>query len=223
LTQIKTIMSFRSLLESFLTTLFPDRCGGCARLGDLLCQRCRAALVPYPHQPDRLPASLDDVRVAFVFASPLREVVHQFKYRRVRHLAQPLGRLMAEHLIVRPLAVDAVLPVPLHHERLAERGFNQAEALAREVARALGLPLLAHGLERARATQQQAHLDARQRADNVRGAFRWRGTLPPQRLLIVDDVLTTGATIGACAEALREAGAEAIYGLALARSRPDRA
>ena len=215
-------MLLRSILESFLTTLFPDRCGGCARLGELLCERCRGALMPYPRDPERFPASLDGVRVAFVFASPLREVVHQFKYRRVRRLAQPLGRLMAGHLAARPIAIDAVLPVPLHPQRLAERGFNQAEALAQEVAQALGRPLV-RGLERTRATGQQAHLDARQRADNVRGAFCWRAAAPPGRLLIVDDVLTTGATIGACAEALREAGAESVYGLALARSRPDRA
>jgi ComF family protein len=215
-------MSISSLLNSLLTTLFPDRCGGCARLGELLCQRCRAALAPYPRAPERLPASLDGVRVAFVFASPLREVVHQFKYRRVRRLAQPLGQLMAAHLAAQPLMIEAVLPVPLHPQRLAERGFNQAEALAQEVGHALDRPL-ARGLERMRATEQQAHLDARQRADNVRGAFRWRAaTPPPRRLLIVDDVLTTGATIGACAEVLREAGAEAVYGLALARSRPDR-
>jgi ComF family protein len=215
-------MPFRLLLEAFLTALFPDRCAGCARLGELLCPGCRAALAPYPHDIGRLPASLADVRVAFVFASPLREVVHQFKYRRARRLAQPLGRLMAAHLAARPLAIDAVLPVPLHPARRAERGFNQAEELAREVAHVLELPLLKRGLERTRATEQQAHLDARQRANNVRGAFHWRGAPPPQRLLIVDDVLTTGATIGACAEALREAGAESVYGLALARSRPDR-
>ena len=221
MTPDKITMPFRSLLDTILSTLFPDRCGGCARLGDLLCQRCRVALAPYPRDSSHLPASLNDVRIAFVFASPLREVVHQFKYRRVRRLARPLGQLMAAHLAARPLAIDAVLPVPLHHGRLAERGFNQAEALAQEVARALDRPLVC-GLERVRATEQQAHLDARQRADNVRGAFGWRAAPPPRRLLIVDDVLTTGATIGACAEALRSAGAEAVYGLALARSRPDR-
>jgi ComF family protein len=214
-------MALSALLDAILSTFFPDRCGGCARLGELHSKRSRGALIPYPRDPERLPAGLDGVRVAFVFASPLREVVHQLKYRRVRRLAQPLGRLMATHLEARPLAIDAVLAVPLHSQRLAERGFNQAEALAQEVARALGRPL-SHGLERTRATGQQAHLDARQRADNVRGAFCWRAGVPPRRILIVDDVLTTGATIGACAEALRESGAEAVYGLALARSRPDR-
>ena len=128
---------------------------------------------------------------------------------------------MAEHVIAQPVAVDAVLAIPLHSKRLAERGFNQAEALAREIATLLDLPLIDTGLARVRATEQQAHLDARARAENMRDAFAWRGTAPPRRLLLVDDVLTTGATMGACAIVLRDAGAEAVHGLALARSRPD--
>ena len=139
----------------------------------------------------------------------------------MRRIAIPLGALMAEHLIAQPAAVEAVLAIPLHSARLAERGFNQAEALAREIANLLDLPLINTGLTRVRATEQQAKLDARARADNMRGAFAWDGAPPPRRLLLVDDVLTTGATMGACAIVLRDAGAEAVHGLALARSRPD--
>src|SRR5438093_3469357 len=214
-------MSRRSLLDSLLALLFPDRCGGCARLGELLCRRCRTALAPYPHGSDHFPTSLNDVWVAFLFSGPMREIVHQFKYRRIRRLAQPLGGLMAAYLAAWPLAIDSVLPVPLHRDRMAERGFNQAEALAREVANTLRLPLIADGLARVRMTEQQARLDARARAENMRGAFRWQGAPPPRRILLVDDVLTTRATMGACAEALRAAGAEMVYGLALARSRTD--
>jgi ComF family protein len=168
-----------------------------------------------------MPAGLSDMRIAYIFQSPLREAVHQLKYRRVRRVAEPLGALMAEHVIAQPAAVDAVLAIPLHSARLAERGFNQAEALACEIANLLDLPLIDTGLARVRATEQQAKLDARARADNMRGAFAWRGAAPPRRLLLVDDVLTTGATMGACAIVLRDAGAEAVHGLALARSRPD--
>ena len=214
-------MSARGLLDAFLALLFPDRCAGCARFGALFCPSCRAALAPYPGTLRRMPAGLADVRIAYIFQSPLREAVHQLKYRRVRRVAEPLGLLMAEHVVARPVAADAVLAIPLHAARLAERGFNQAEALAREIARLLDLPLIENGLARVRATEQQARLDARARAENMRGAFAWRGTAPPRRLLLVDDVLTTGATMGACAVALRDAGAEAVYGLALARSRPD--
>jgi ComF family protein len=210
------------LLERLLALLFPDRCGGCERLGELFCSECQALLHPYPTGADRFPDALSEVRIAFLFGGPLRQAVHAFKYRRVRRLARPLGSLMASHVAAKPFLCDALLAVPLHRERLAQRGFNQAEALAHELARALHLPLLGAGLERVRATEQQAHLDARGRAENMRGAFRWSGATPPKRVALVDDVLTTGATLGACAEALRNAGAEVVYGLALARSRPDR-
>jgi len=137
-------------------------------------------------------------------------------------MARPLGALLASHLTAHPLEVDALLPVPLHPDRLAERGFNQAEALASEVARILCLPLINEGLVRVRMTEQQAHLDARSRKENMRNAFQWHGTAaPPRRVLLVDDILTTGATLNGCAEALRSAGTEVVYGLALARSRRD--
>ena len=214
-------MTVRPLLDALLALIFPDRCAGCARFGALFCPNCRAALVPYPGELRRPPASLAEVRIAYVFQSPLREAVHQLKYRRVRRIARPLGALMAECLSGQPPEIDAVLAIPLHAARLAERGFNQAEALAREVAQAARLPLINDSLVRIRATEQQARLDARARTENMRGAFSWQGAAPPRRLLLVDDVLTTGATMGACAEVLRDAGAEAIHGLALARSRPD--
>ena len=215
-------MPGRSLVDSLLALLFPDRCAGCARFGALLCRHCQAALVPYPEEPRQSPPSMADVRIAFIFQSPLREIVHQLKYYRVQRLAQPLGALLAMHLATHPLAVDAVLPVPLHPTRLAERGFNQAEALACEVARVLHLPLLNDELVRIRITEQQARLDAQHRRENMRGAFYWRKTAaPPRRVLLVDDIMTTGATMSACAEALRAAGTDIVYGLALARSRPD--
>src|SRR5436309_7109146 len=153
----------------------------------LFCLSCRAALAPYPGTLRRMPAGLSDMRIAYIFQSPLREAVHQLKYRRVRRVAGPLGALMAEHVIAQPAAVDAVLAIPLHSARLAERGFNQAEALAREIARALQLPFINDGLIRIRATEQQAKLDARGRAANMRGAFGWQGAAPPRRILLVDD------------------------------------
>jgi ComF family protein len=214
-------MTARSLLDAFLALLFPDRCAGCARLGSLFCANCRATLAPYPRSLRQMPAGLSDLRIAYVFQSPLREAVHQLKYRKQRRVAEPLGLLMAEHIVAQPVAADAVLAIPMLAARLAERGFNQAEELAREVARLLDLPLLDKGLVRVRATEQQARLDARARAENMRDAFKWHGSPPAGRLLLVDDVLTTGATLGACAVALRAAGAQDIYGLALARSRPD--
>ncbi|KAB8142917.1 ComF family protein [Chloroflexia bacterium SDU3-3] len=206
------------LIESLLALLFPERCAGCGALGEPLCERCRSALDIYPDHVRGIPA-LDAISIGYIYQRPIREAIHQLKYRRRRRVAQPLGQLLAE--LARPHApdIDAVMPVPMHASRLAERGFNQAELLASAAARGAGLPCVAAGLVRTRATSQQAHLNAQQRQANMRGVFAWQAAAPPPaRILLVDDVLTTGATMSACAIALREAGSREVYGLALARS-----
>lgn len=211
----------RSLVESFLSVLFPERCVGCARFGALFCESCRATLKPYAASRPLWHPELDGVFIGFTFGGPLREAIHQFKYQHRRRCAAPLGELLAAQMPPDLVATNAtIVPVPLHSARQAERGFNQAEALAEEVARTLNLPLMHAGLVRQRATEQQAQLDARSRHANVRGAFAWqRAGPPPERLILVDDVITTGATAAACAEVLRRAGAREVYALALARSR----
>jgi ComF family protein len=209
-------------LARVLDVLFPPRCASCKRLGTLFCGACQAQLVRYPGTMRRLPPALDSVEIGYVFSGPLRAAVHQLKYAGAPRLAQPLGVLLAATVAAQFQArpVDALVPIPLHPQRLAERGYNQAAELATVIAQSLGVPV-ADDLVRMRATTQQASLNARERAANVTGAFQWvRGTAP-MRVALIDDVLTTGATMNACAEALRTGGAQHVRGLALARSRPD--
>lgn len=216
------------LTDKLLGLLFPDRCASCGQVGSLFCEACRAQLRPYPAGSPAatgthdLAALLDAASVAFVFEGPLRAAVHCFKYKRVRRMAGPLGDLLAAHLQTHPLPADALIPVPLHRNRQRERGFNQSEVLAQRLAPTSGLPLLTNGLIRCRDTQRQARLDLHGRQENLRDAFVWQGSVPPpERILLLDDVLTTGATISACTRALRAAGAREVRVLALARSRPD--
>jgi ComF family protein len=120
--------------------------------------------------------------------------------------------------------VDLVAPVPLHWRRRAWRGFNQATALAQEAVRAMGRPLTARGLLRVRPTPHQTRLPPARRVENVRGAFAVRGrasAVKGKRVLLVDDVLTSGATIGECARVLRRAGAAAVYAAVVAVAGPD--
>jgi len=157
--------------------------------------------------------------------APLRDAVHALKYEGVRALATPLAALMAATCSLAPLPVAAVVPVPLHPRRVRQRGYNQAALLARELARLLVLPLHEEWLERARNTPSQVGLTRAERWANVDGAFRVAaaasdaGALAGQRVLLVDDVFTSGATLRAAAGALRSAGAEGVWAVTLTRAR----
>ncbi|MBI4349570.1 MAG: ComF family protein [Elusimicrobia bacterium] len=184
-----------------------ERCSAPHRGRERLCGRCRGALF-----------AVDAIRAGFAYRSPVRELLHAFKYRgrldAGRALADWLGGQYRRHPELR--GARAVAPVPLHPRRLRERGFNQAEVLAAAVARAAGLPL-ARGLIRRRATAPQWGLTRARRSMNVRDAFAWEGPPPPDSVLLVDDVCTSGGTLEACGLALQAAGAREIRAFVLAR------
>jgi ComF family protein len=149
------------------------------------------------------------------YEGTLRKLIHLFKYSGMRRLARPLSDLLAAAL-PRDRQFDAVTPVPLHWRRRWQRGFNQSELLAQAIARRRGIPLI-RALRRGAATQAQAGLSNAQRRENVAAAFRARRRVAGLRILLIDDVMTTGATAGACARALKKAGAKSVSLAALAR------
>ena len=154
------------------------------------------------------------------YEGALRHILHAFKYDGRRSLAGPLGNLLRQAGRDVLDGADAVVPVPLHPWKRLRRGFNQADDLART----LGVPVYP-ALRRSRATHTQAGLTPRQRRRNVAGAFRmapwpWRVSVSSQVLVLVDDVMTTGATLDACARVLKQAGAKEVRTLTLARALP---
>lgn len=225
LARMRIASLWRRALDAALDLLYPPRCGGCGRHGEgWLCPACRARLSllddATPHDLDlgasgaRLP-----VFSAAAFAPPLREAIHAFKYDGTPQLADAFGELMSAAWRARGWRADVAVPVPLHPARLRERGYNQSDLLARAVARECGLRHCA-ALQRVRPTQQQAHLDAAARRDNVHDAFRATpARVAGVRVVLIDDVLTTGATLGECAQALLAGGAASVAGLTLARAR----
>jgi competence protein ComFC len=223
-----------------VAVLFPVRCVGCGRRGAAFCPACwtelprlRPPLCPRCSRPERsgtlckfcrgASPALQAVRAPCAFAGPVRTAVHRLKYEQERHLAAPLATLLLERLDAAPLAVDALVPVPLDNARARTRGYNQAALLARPVGEALGVPLEPGWLRRARATRPQVGLSATERRANVRGAFACADptAVAGQRVLLVDDVMTTGATLEACADALRAGGATHVFGLVVARDLPE--
>ena len=219
-----------------LGRLLADRCPGCdATTVSGFCTDCVAdfariaAPCPFCGLDATAPAcprdstrwSLDRVVAPFEYAEPLRVHVQRLKFAGQRRLCHALGELLATEIAARLAArqVDAIAAVPLHRSRLLERGYNQAFELARPIAAKLGLPLLRAGIGRRRATPAQSRLTAEARHENVRDAFVVSRDVRGIQIGIVDDVLTTGATLNVLADALKRAGATRVDGWTIARSR----
>ena len=157
-----------------------------------------------------------------IAAGVVRFIVLQFKYNRQLQLRHPIAEWLEEAMNdprLRPRHFDLVVPVPLHPARLRERGFNQAELLAKILAQKINIPL-GCALERIRYTTTQTAFDRVERMENLRGAFRLRKKIGVRGLhvLLVDDILTTGSTLSECARVLREAGARSVYAVTAARA-----
>ena len=213
----------------------PPRCGGCRKVGAWLCDRCRSRIRRLEEPLCRrcgveLAAarkdcgcrarlrSLTRLRSAVAYEGPIEHAVHRFKYEGWTRLAGPLAQLVAERLVVEGLAARCVVAVPLHADRLRDRGFNQAELLAGELRRRLVIFEPVGKLVRTRPTPPQVGHDRLRRFANVKDAFEWHG--PPiggESILLIDDVATTGATLDACASALRAAGSGPVTGVSVAR------
>lgn len=198
-----------------LTPLPPSRCHCCSlpyqnstAIGHL-CERCL-----------RRPPAFAAVFAVGLYQGSLREAIQRFKYRGRPLLDRQLGRLLAESLSkghgeTQP---DLLVPVPLHPSRLRQRGFNQALLLCRELSRTSGIPMESEALRRIVATQPQQQLSAEQRWRNLCHVFAASGHFSGKQLLLVDDVLTTGATADACARVLLNAGAAAVSVAVVARA-----
>ena len=160
-------------------------------------------------------------RSSTILGGPIQDLIHGFKYGGRVHLGRPLGLLTASTLAAfcAEAAPDLIVPVPLHKKRLRQRGYNQSQLLGAVLGKKWRVPQEVGNLRRLRWTEPQTTLDANDRVANVRGAFGVRdpGRLEGKGVMLVDDVLTTGSTMRACVEALREAGVSAVFAVTVAR------
>jgi ComF family protein len=168
------------------------------------------------------PPSYDAARAAFIYDGHCRTLIHSFKYNNKIHLRRPLALLAGQRLqeFISTRAPDLIIPVPLHVKRLRSRGFNQAVLLGELLARVWRLPLERQALKRVRWTEPQINLSADKRHDNVKGAFAVSAgfAVAGKRVLLIDDVLTTGSTAKECATVLKRAGAIDVTVITVARA-----
>jgi len=188
----------------------PPICPHCGRPqpGGILCPSCV-----------NQQTGVDGIRSPFRFEGVIREAVHQFKYRNLRDLSGLLAGMLHDYLRRYPISADVLVPVPLHPKRLRERGYNQSALLAKELGKLVPLPVVENCLWRTKYTSQQATSDSVQdRYRNVAGVFDCcNNSLKDKKVVLIDDVTTSGATINACTRALKVAGAASVWGLVVAR------
>jgi len=225
-----------SLRRTALDLLFPCWCLGCGKEGSLICPFCRRKLpaitppicplcgIP---QTDGIVCStcsshhhdIDGIRSPFCFEAAVRQAIHQLKYKNLRAIAKPLAELLGNYLDAHPIPGEVLVPVPLHRRRLRERGYNQSELLARELGKLFKLPVIADCITRNKHTSTQARATSvAERRSNVSSAFTCRNrNLQNKKIILIDDVATSGATLNACAATLKTAGAVSVWGLTIAR------
>lgn len=229
--------SLRALWLQVVDVLAPQDCFLCGGRtpGEVLCTACAASL---PRRPDsacpqcglpglgggrcarcvREAPAFDATRAAFEFVFPVDTMVHALKYRHRLALAEYFGAALVECAAGFGEDADLIVPMPLHARRLAERGFNQALEIARPLAHARGLPLGLGTVRKLRDLPPQAGLDREARLRSPRGAFEGVDMLAGQRVIVVDDVMTTGATLDELARCLKRQGASWVGNLVVART-----
>ncbi|HET9084303.1 MAG TPA: hypothetical protein VFN41_07830 [Candidatus Limnocylindrales bacterium] len=224
------IGTVRSVATRALDAALPASCVGCGAEGAPICARCEPALDARLATPSGVPIGLPgdvpepllQLEWCAAFHGVTRDALHAIKYSGEQRLAEPLGRAVARRWAAVGVGATVVTNVPVHADRAKQRGYDQAELVARVAARGLGLPFLPL-LLRARATIAQFDLDRRDRARNVRGAFALKPGVERHVtgawVLLVDDVVTTGSTLAACAAVLHDWGALGVSAVTVARER----
>ena len=199
--------------------VFPPACSNCGRVDYRFCESCLHDLadvsIDFTHRHGR---SLDSICATGMHSGVLQKAVQAFKYEGAKELSQHLSLRLVVALRRLNWRIDVIVPVPLYADREEERGYNQSALLSQQVEVAMGIRCRQDCLARVRSTSQQAQLTGAERLANVKDAFVASDDVRNLSILLIDDVVTTGSTLGECASALRASGAGVIYGIAVSHA-----
>ena len=213
---------WRDVGEALLDLLLPPRCGVCEAYGPALCADCRATIIPFGSGDEPIPMHISDIASAGMHREALQTAVQRLKYAQRVSLAAPLGGLLSGLLAERDWQPTLVVPVPMHWWRRTLRGYNQAELLAEELARQAGVSHAPNAIRCVKAVASQVGQPRAVRVRNVRDAFVLTDAerVHAQRVLLLDDVWTTGSTLAECTRVLRLGGAAEVFALTVTHAPP---
>jgi ComF family protein len=213
-------VSLHHIWQTCFDLVFPPRCAGCGCADVAWCMRCMAATVAVPLRLTTRSLPAITCAATGTHQGQLQLAVQALKYDQVTMMARPLAKRLHQALDKLGWQPDLILPVPMHQTRQTERGYNQAYLLAAQLAQARGIPCLPQAARRERYTRSQVGLNHDERLLNVMNAFTADPALVSDKIvLMIDDVLTTGATLNACGTAVSLAGAKSVYGLTVTEAR----
>jgi ComF family protein len=205
-----------SLWSAALDLIFPPCCEGCGRVGYRWCNRCADDLLNLPllNESPGAVKPLQAIAATGIHEGKLQQAVHALKYNGLKEIADPLATRMIAQLQRLNWSFDLIVPVPLHTDRQQFRGYNQSQLLAHAIGAQLVIPCEVTAMTRMRNTRAQVGLNRAERRINMQKAFQGNpALLTGKKVLLVDDVYTTGATLGACAQSALQAGTLAVYAL----------
>jgi len=218
------------LKKSIFDLLYPKFCFNCGQEGSYLCLDCEATLEILSSHTRYRTQELKDLYFALPYQKSLiKNLIRQFKYQPfIKELAQPLTSLIITHFqLIEKSPTGFVnfilIPVPLEKKRLKQRGFNQAEEIAKKLSKFLKITLLNNVLVKTKETLPQVELSEKERGENIKEAFSYQHPelVKDKKILLIDDVYTTGSTMEECARVLKKAGAKEIIGITVARASPE--
>jgi ComF family protein len=199
-----------------LNLLFPPRCAGCGKVDTHWCANCQSIIdeLPFPTlQILEVNAAPFLIAITGQHEDKLQKAIWSLKYENAPQLAAVLGQRLAQRLDKTDWTIDIIIPVPLHTNRLRERGYNQSQLIGEYVAHKHGIPIAPQAITRQIETRSQVGLNAQERQENMHNAFTADPLVRGKTIVLIDDVFTTGATLSACAQVVLDAGARTVYGL----------
>lgn len=222
------------VLDKGIGLLFPDRCVQCGKLGERFCPACYSKIswitppfcpicgLPVTHQRRHTCVNkkyITQIRSAALFSGPMRKALHALKYRGETSLAEYLTKISLSMWPLSEWNIQSIIPIPMGQKRKRMRGYNQAQLIAQSISEMTKIPMETDCLFRTKETRSQVGLSLEDRKENLRDAFLAQ-SVQGKRIVLVDDVCTSGATMEGGAKALRDSGAEAVFGIAVARAIP---